>query len=67
MDMDDKLLILEQWFIVLFAFIFFGSIFNAGIIYLFEPINEFLFTILSYMGGFLFGLLAKYKKWGWIV
>tara|TARA_B100001057_G_C22823422_1_gene940380 strand:- start:620 stop:817 length:198 start_codon:yes stop_codon:yes gene_type:complete len=65
--MDDKLLILEQWFIVLFALIFFGSIFNAGINYLFEPTNEFLFTILSYLGGFLFGLLAKYKKWGWIV
>ena len=32
---EDKISIIEQWFIVLFAFVF--------------------------------GLLAKYKKWGWIV
>ncbi|MBC32844.1 MAG: hypothetical protein CMD76_02790 [Gammaproteobacteria bacterium] len=65
--MDEKLLKLEQWFIVLFAFVFFGSIFNAGVIYLFEPKNEFFFTIMSYLVGFLFGLVAKHKKWGWIV
>ncbi len=63
----DKISIIEQWFIVLFAFVFFGSVFNAASIYFFEPKNELLFTIASYAAGLLFGLLAKHKKWGWIV
>ena len=64
---EDKISMIEQWFIVLFAFVFFGSVFNAATIYIFEPKNELFFTVASYLAGFLFGLLAKHKKWGWIV
>ena len=41
---EDKISMIEQWFIVLFAFVFFGSIFNAATIYFFEPkkMNFFL-------------------------
>ena len=64
---EDKISIIEQWFIVIFAFVFFGSVLNAATIYFFEPKNELFFTVASYLAGFLFGLLAKSKKWGWIV
>ena len=67
MEQKDEPSFLENWFIVIFAFVFFGSIFNAAIIYLFSPESEVFFSILSYTAGLIFGLLAKYKKWNWII
>ena len=67
MEQKDEPSFLENWFIVIFAFVFFGSIFNAAIIYLFSPESEVFFSILSYLTGLIFGLLAKYKKWNWII
>lgn len=48
MEQKDEPSFLENWFIVIFAFVFFGSIFNAAIIYLFSPESEvfFLFSVI---------------------
>ena len=54
----------EDWYLVLFGLLFWGSIFGAC---LFFALGEsFLVSSIGYLLGFLFGLQAKRKGWGWI-
>tara|TARA_Y100001970_G_scaffold285076_1_gene403864 strand:+ start:1318 stop:1512 length:195 start_codon:yes stop_codon:yes gene_type:complete len=55
---------LEDWFIVWFGLLFWGSIFGACLYYVLG--NTIWISSLGYFLGFLFGLLAKSKGWGWI-
>ena len=55
---------LEQWALVWFGLLFWGSIFGATLLYVFEV--SLLSSLVGYALGFLFGLLAKNKGWTWI-
>jgi len=54
----------EDWNLVLFGLLFWGSIFVAALLYIFEA-NMIVF-LLGYALGLVFGLLAKYRGWSWI-
>ncbi|MFL2697663.1 MAG: hypothetical protein ACJ0F4_00510 [Gammaproteobacteria bacterium] len=50
----------------LLGLIFWGSIFNA-ILFSFIPAPEITFlTIIPYLLGLVFGIIAKYRGWSWI-
>ena len=54
----------EDWYLVLFGLLFWGSIFGAC---LFFALGEsLLVSSIGYLLVFLFGLQAKRKGWGWI-
>ena len=55
---------IEQLALVLFGFLFWGSIFGATLLYIFEA--GLLISLIGYGLGLLFGLLAKNKGWSWI-
>ena len=55
---------LEHWALVWFGFLFWGSIFSASLLYIFEA--SLLISSIGYALGLLFGLLAKNKGWSWI-
>ena len=55
---------LEQWALVWFGLLFWGSIFGATLLYFFEV--SLLISSVGYAFGLLFGLLAKNKGWTWI-
>ena len=55
---------LEQWALVWCGFLFWGSIFGATLLYIFEA--GLLISLIGYGLGLLFGLLAKNKGWSWI-
>ena len=55
---------LEQWALVWFGFLFWGSIFGATLLYILEA--GLLISLIGYGLGLLFGLLAKNKGWSWI-
>ena len=56
--------IFEEWYLVLFGLFFWGSIFGACLFYALEV--SLLVSSIGYLLGFLFGLQAKRKGWGWI-
>ena len=55
---------MEQWSLVWFGLLFWGSIFGAALLYLFEA--NLVISILGYALGLGCGLLAKYRGWSWI-
>ena len=54
----------EDWNLVLFGLLFWGSIFVAALLYIFEA--NMIVSLLGYALGLGFGLLAKYRGWSWI-
>ena len=54
----------EEWYLVLFGLLFWGNIFGACLFYALEA--SLLVSSIGYLLGFLFGLQAKSKGWGWI-
>ena len=54
----------EEWYLVLFGLLFWGNIFGACLFYVLEA--SLLVSSMGYLLGFLFGLQAKSKGWGWI-
>ena len=54
----------EDWNLVLFGLLFWGSIFVAALLYIFEA--KMIVSLLGYALGLAFGLLAKYRGWSWI-
>ena len=54
----------EDWYLVLFGLLFWGSIFGACLFYILE--TSVLVSSIGYLLGFLFGLQAKRTGWGWI-
>ena len=57
---------LENWGMVWFCLIFWGSIFNAIFLNFFNFNSEFYLNYLGYFAGLILGVLAKYKAWGWL-
>ena len=55
---------LEQWALVWFGILFWGSIVVATLRYFFEAGMNI--SLIGYGLGLLFGLLAKNKGWSWI-
>mgnify|MGYP001159647826 FL=1 len=55
---------MEQWSLVWFGLLFWGSVFGAALLYLFEASN--FVALAGYALGLTFGLLAKFKGWSWI-
>ena len=55
---------LQQWGLVLFGLLFWGSIFGAVLMYVFDA--NFLMSLVGYLLGFAFGVTAKNKGWSWI-
>jgi hypothetical protein len=55
---------MEQWSLVWFGLLFWGSIFGAALLYLFEASN--FVALVGYALGLTFGLLSKSKGWSWI-
>ena len=54
----------DNWALIWFCLLFWGSIFGAVLLYLF---GASLFVSFSgYALGFFLGLLAKNKGWSWI-
>ena len=53
----------EDWYLVIFGLLFWGSIFS-GLFYALGA--SLLVSSIGYLLGFLFGLQAKRKGWGWI-
>ena len=47
---------LEQWALVWFGFLFWGSIFGAVLIYVFDA--NFLISLVGYLLGLAFGVIA---------
>ena len=54
----------EEWYLVLFGLLFWGNIFGACLFYVLEA--SLLVSSMGYLLGFLLGLQAKRKGWGWI-
>ena len=57
---------LTNWGLAWFCLIFWGSIFNAIFLNLFNFSPEFYLNYLGYFVGFILGVFAKYKAWGWL-
>jgi|TARA_B100000767_G_C19286678_1_gene337690 hypothetical protein len=57
---------LTNWGLVWFGVVFWGSIFNAMMIYILDTPGNILLSMLPYFFGFLLGLMGKYKGWSWI-
>jgi hypothetical protein len=55
---------LEQWGLVWFGLLFWGSIFGASLLYILQ--ESFLISSSGYALGLVLGLLAKYRGWSWI-
>ena len=55
---------LEQWGLVWFGLLFWGSIFGASLLYIFQ--ESFLISSSGYALGLVLGLIAKYRGWSWI-
>ena len=54
----------DNWALVWFGLLFWGSIFGATLHYIFEA--GLLISLIGYGLGLLFGLFAKNKGWSWI-
>ena len=57
---------LTNWGLVWFCLIFWGSIFNAILLNVITFEVSKSFYLFGYSSGFLLGLFAKYKNWGWV-
>ena len=55
---------LEQWALVWFGLLFWGSIFGAVLMYVFDA--NLLMSSVGYLLGLVFGVTAKNKGWSWI-
>ena len=55
---------LGQWGLVWFGLLFWGSIFGAILMYVFD--SNFLMSLVGYLLGLAFGITAKNKVWSWI-
>ena len=55
---------LEQWGLVWFGLLFWGSIFGAVLMYVFD--SNFLMSLVGYLLGLAFVITAKNKGWSWI-
>ena len=55
---------LEQWGLVCFGLLYWGSIFGAILMYVFD--SNFLMSLVGYLLGLAFGITAKNKGWSWI-
>ena len=55
---------LDQWSLVWFGLLFWGSIFGALLMYVFDA--NLLISSVGYLLGLAFGALAKNKGWSWI-
>ena len=55
---------LEQWALVWFGLLFWGSIFGAVLMYVFDA--NLLMSSVGYLLGLGFGITAKNKGWSWI-
>jgi len=54
----------EDWYLVLYGLLFWGTIFSACLLYVLG--EGLLVSSIGYLIGFVFGLLAQRKGWGWI-
>tara|TARA_B100000700_G_scaffold126971_1_gene142162 strand:- start:731 stop:922 length:192 start_codon:yes stop_codon:yes gene_type:complete len=54
----------ENWYLVLYGLLFWGSIFGACLFYILE--TSIFVASLGYFLGLLFGLIAQRRGWGWI-
>ncbi len=54
----------ENWYLVLYGLLFWGSIFGACLFYILE--TSIFVTPLGYFLGLFFGLIAQRRGWGWI-
>jgi len=57
---------ITNWGLVWFGVIFWGSIFNATLIFFLGGANNLVLTVLPYLLGLLLGLMGKFKGWSWI-
>ncbi len=57
---------LSSWGLVWFGLVFWGSIFNAILLYFQDNNLNLMLTVIAYCLGLIFGLAAKYKEWSWI-
>ena len=57
---------LTNWGLVWFCLFFWGSIFNAILLNLFNVGGETFLNYLGYLAGLLLGFYAKQKSWGWL-
>jgi hypothetical protein len=55
---------LDQWSLVWFGLLFWGSIFGAVLMYVFDA--NLLISSVGYLLGLAFGAVAKNKGWSWI-
>ena len=55
---------LDQWSLVWFGLLFWGSIFGAVLMYVFDA--NLLISSVGYLLGLGFGAVAKNKGWSWI-
>ena len=55
---------LEKWSLVWFGLLFWGSIFGAILVYVFDA--NLLMSFVGYLLGLAFGVTAKNKGWSWI-
>ena len=55
---------LDQWSLVWFGLLFWGSIFGAALMYVFDA--NLLISSVGYLLGLAFGAVAKNKGWSWI-
>ena len=55
---------LQQSGLVWFGLLFWGSIFGAVLMYVFDA--NFLMSLVGYLLGLAFGVTAKNKGWSWI-
>ena len=57
---------LTNWGLVWFCLFFWGSIFNAILLNLFNYGGETYINYFGYLAGLLLGFYAKQKSWGWL-
>ena len=55
---------LDQWSLVWFGLLFWGSIIGAVLMYVFDA--NLLISSVGYLLGLGFGVTAKNKGWSWI-
>ena len=55
---------LQQWGLVWFGLLFWGSIFGAVLMYVFDA--NFLMSLVGYLLGLAFKKKKKNKGWSWI-
>ena len=57
---------LSKWALVWFGFLFWGSIFSAILMTLFQNISHLYLYVIGYLLGLIFGIISKINKWSWI-